>query len=98
MSAALRPTNLQGRGFQLLALAGGAVWGAALARWLFESWPPTFGFLSTWPGAILLAVCGAVAAVWLQNAKPESGETNEKGWAALPLFLPALSLFAPEVD
>jgi hypothetical protein len=98
MLAALRQSELMGRFFYPLALLSGAGWGAALTRWLFESWPQTFGWLSTWPGVVILALGGAGLAVWLQSAKRESGATMESSWATLPLLLPALSLFSPEVD
>lgn len=104
MSAQSNPANSSGwlwRVLSLLALLGGGIWGAALARWLFESWPQTFGFFSTWPGVILLAAGGGALACWFCSpfSTWEKGPgMREKAWAFLPLFLPALSLLSPEID
>jgi len=68
-----------------------------LARWLFESWPQLLNFFNSWWGVSLLAVGGAVLAVWLHSffaSKPEQAMSA----AALPLLLPALSLLSPEIN
>jgi len=75
-----------------LASLGGAVYGLALARYLFESNPHGLGVFGTWPVAIGLAlfVSGTVVAFtrWLRLPAP----------AALALFLPLLNLLAPDIN
>lgn len=101
LPAQSNPANSSGwpwRALSLLALLSGGGWGAALARWLFESQPQAFSFFSTWLGVGLLAVGGGMLVVWLQNAKRANGEPQRNTWAFLPLFLPAFSLLSPEVE
>lgn len=82
-------------GFSLL---GGGVWGAALARWLFESWPQTFGFFNSGLGVGVLAAGGAALVVWLCSPLSLWNKRQGMGIAALLLLLPALGLVSPEIN
>ncbi|MGH2522455.1 MAG: glycosyltransferase family 117 protein, partial [Anaerolineales bacterium] len=84
--------------FRRAGLAGfcGAAFGLALARYLFESQPQRLSFLSTWPGALLLAIACGSAALRFGLRQIVSGRLS--GGPFLALLLPLLSLLAPDVN
>ncbi|MGQ0602146.1 MAG: protein O-mannosyl-transferase family, partial [Anaerolineales bacterium] len=77
-----------------LAIAAlcGAVYGLALARWLFEFQPRTFAVFTTWPGALATAVVCAAAVAFIAHRFPH------QPFAPVALLLPFISLLSPEVN
>lgn len=81
-----------GAGGALCGAAGAGVFGAALARHLFESAPPSLGLFAGWPAVVLLAGLAALSGWRLARGLGER-------WPALtPLFLPLAGLLAPDVN
>jgi hypothetical protein len=70
----------------------GAVFGFALARWLFEFQPQIFSIFTTWPGALAVAVVGAGAVALIVH------RFSVQPLAPLALLLPLFSLLSPEVN
>ncbi len=79
-----------------LAAVCGGVYGAAWARYLFESQPQRFGAPATWPGVGLAVAAGALGVGLLYFFR--LGGFSGASFAPMALLLPLLSLATPEVD
>ncbi|MCC6190142.1 MAG: DUF2723 domain-containing protein [Anaerolineales bacterium] len=87
-----------------LLATGGATFGLALARYLFEINPIRLAWLSTWPGALCLAALGAWAGLLaLATHPPQDRPGVDSGpprgaWAGLALLLPLAAVLPADVN
>ena len=84
----------------ILAGAGGAIYGLACARALYESGPLWLTAHSGWPATIILGAVGAAAgaALSLVSARQVPSRATYAAWAPLALALPLPAIIAPDVN